>query len=115
MLENSRKRGKDVNSRMGIGRMIERAGETADPPFPVHVHMLRHSTGYALAARGMPCCVRTAAAHKKAHGECLKFVQGILSSRRKLAAVRRVFGPSRRPKTFYCRPPVPTWPYGAAR
>jgi site-specific recombinase XerD len=21
--------------------------------FPVHVHMLRHSTGYALAARGM--------------------------------------------------------------
>src|SRR6476659_7488470 len=39
--------------RMGIGRMIERAGETAGLPFPVHVHMLRHSTGYALAARGM--------------------------------------------------------------
>ena len=39
--------------RMGIGRMIERAGETARLPFPVHVHMLRHSTGYALAARGM--------------------------------------------------------------
>jgi type 1 fimbriae regulatory protein FimB len=32
--------------RMGIGRMIERAGEAA-------VHMLRHSTGYALAAKGM--------------------------------------------------------------
>src|SRR5271163_4072561 len=30
--------------RMGIGRMIERAGETAKLPFPVHVHMLRHST-----------------------------------------------------------------------
>ena len=39
--------------RMGIGRMIERAGEVAELPFPVHVHMLRHSTGYALAARGM--------------------------------------------------------------
>ena len=32
---------------MGIGRMIERAGEAAGLPFPVH------STGYALAARGM--------------------------------------------------------------
>jgi site-specific recombinase XerD len=39
--------------RMGIGRMIERAGQAAGLPFPVHVHMLRHSTGYALAARGM--------------------------------------------------------------
>jgi len=39
--------------RMGVGRMIERAGEAAKLPFPVHVHMLRHSTGYALAGRGM--------------------------------------------------------------
>ena len=39
--------------RMGIGRMVERAGEAAGLPFPIHVHMLRHSTGYALAARGM--------------------------------------------------------------
>src|SRR5262245_4454131 len=39
--------------RMGIGRMIERAGRAADLPFPIHVHMLRHSTGYALASRGM--------------------------------------------------------------
>ena len=39
--------------RMGIARMIERAGESAKLPFPVHVHMLRHSTGYALANRGM--------------------------------------------------------------
>jgi site-specific recombinase XerD len=39
--------------RFGIGRMIERAGEAAGLPFPVHVHMLRHGTGYALAARGM--------------------------------------------------------------
>ena len=31
--------------RMGIARMIERAGEAAKLPFPVHVHMLRHSTG----------------------------------------------------------------------
>jgi site-specific recombinase XerD len=39
--------------RMGIGRMIERAGEAAKLPFGVHVHMIRHSTGYALANRGM--------------------------------------------------------------
>jgi site-specific recombinase XerD len=39
--------------RMGIARMIERAGEAARLTFPVHVHMLRHSTGYALANRGM--------------------------------------------------------------
>jgi integrase len=28
-------------------------GEIANLPFPVHVHMLRHSTGYALPAKGM--------------------------------------------------------------
>jgi site-specific recombinase XerD len=39
--------------RMGIARMIERAGEAAKLTFPVHVHMIRHSTGYALANRGM--------------------------------------------------------------
>jgi site-specific recombinase XerD len=39
--------------RMGIGRMIERAGEAAELPFPIHAHMLRHSTGYALAGKGM--------------------------------------------------------------
>ena len=39
--------------RMGIARMIERAGEAAKLPFPVHVHMLRHSTGYTLAGKGM--------------------------------------------------------------
>jgi site-specific recombinase XerD len=39
--------------RMGIARMIERAGEAAKLPFPVHVHMLRHSTGHALAGKGM--------------------------------------------------------------
>jgi len=39
--------------RMGIARMVERAGEAAKLPFPIHVHMLRHSTGYALAGKGM--------------------------------------------------------------
>jgi type 1 fimbriae regulatory protein FimB/type 1 fimbriae regulatory protein FimE len=39
--------------RMGIARLIERGGEAASLPFPVHVHMLRHSTGYALANRGI--------------------------------------------------------------
>ena len=28
-------------------------GEAAKLPFPVRVHMLRHSTGHALAGRGM--------------------------------------------------------------
>ena len=39
--------------RMGIARLIERAGQAAGLPFPVHVHMLRHSCGYALANKGM--------------------------------------------------------------
>ena len=39
--------------RMGIARMIERAGTAARLPFPVHAHMLRHSTGYTLAGKGM--------------------------------------------------------------
>jgi site-specific recombinase XerD len=34
-------------------RVVDRAGKAAGLPFPLHVHMLRHSTGYALAARGM--------------------------------------------------------------
>jgi site-specific recombinase XerD len=38
---------------MGISRMIERAGEQAKIGFPVHVDMLRHSTGYALAGKSM--------------------------------------------------------------
>jgi len=38
--------------RMGIARMIERAGVAAKLP-DVHVHMIRHATGYALANRGM--------------------------------------------------------------
>jgi integrase len=37
--------------RMGIARLIERAGEVL--PFPVHVHMLRHSCGHVLASKGM--------------------------------------------------------------
>lgn len=40
-------------NRMGVARMIERAGKAANLPIPVHVHMLRHSTGYALAGKGM--------------------------------------------------------------
>lgn len=35
-----------------IGGIIERAGELAGLPFPVHTHMLRHGTGYYLANRG---------------------------------------------------------------
>jgi type 1 fimbriae regulatory protein FimB/type 1 fimbriae regulatory protein FimE len=33
-------------------RMIQRTGKSAKMPFPVHPHMLRHSTGYKLANDG---------------------------------------------------------------
>ena len=43
----------DPFKREGIARLIQRAGETAGLPFGVHVHMLRHACGYALANKGM--------------------------------------------------------------
>jgi integrase len=36
----------------GLAKLIERAGIEAKLPFKVHPHMLRHSTGYALANKG---------------------------------------------------------------
>ncbi len=36
-----------------IADIVERAGEKASLPFPVHTHMLRHGTGYYLANRGI--------------------------------------------------------------
>lgn len=36
-----------------IAGIIEQAGKLAGLPFPVHPHMLRHSTGYYLANRGI--------------------------------------------------------------
>jgi type 1 fimbriae regulatory protein FimB/type 1 fimbriae regulatory protein FimE len=33
-------------------RMVQRTGQAAGLPFPVHPHMLRHSTGYKLANDG---------------------------------------------------------------
>jgi Phage integrase family len=36
----------------GFLKMIARTGEAAKLPFPVHPHMLRHSTGYKLANDG---------------------------------------------------------------
>ncbi len=39
-------------STAGFARMIERAGVSAKLGFPVHPHMLRHSTGYKLANDG---------------------------------------------------------------
>jgi len=37
----------------GAQKLIERLGEAAKLPFPIHAHMLRHAAGYALAARGV--------------------------------------------------------------
>lgn len=36
-----------------IAGVVVSAGRLADLPFPVHAHMLRHSTGYYLANRGV--------------------------------------------------------------
>ena len=33
-------------------RMVQRTGKAGKLPFPVHPHMLRHSTGYKLATDG---------------------------------------------------------------
>ena len=35
-----------------IRKMVARAGVEAELPFPIHPHMLRHSTGYYLANSG---------------------------------------------------------------
>jgi integrase len=40
-------------STAGAQKLIERLGEAAGFKFPIHVHMLRHSAGYALAGRGV--------------------------------------------------------------
>lgn len=37
-----------------ISKIIERAGNLAELPMPVHPHMLRHSCGYYLAEQGVP-------------------------------------------------------------
>jgi type 1 fimbriae regulatory protein FimB/type 1 fimbriae regulatory protein FimE len=37
----------------GAQKLLERLGESAGLPFPIHAHMLRHAAGYALAARGV--------------------------------------------------------------
>jgi type 1 fimbriae regulatory protein FimB/type 1 fimbriae regulatory protein FimE len=37
-----------------IAKIIQRAGELANLPLPVHPHMLRHSCGYYLAEQGLP-------------------------------------------------------------
>ena len=37
----------------GAQKLVERLGKTAGLAFPVHIHMLRHAAGYALAGRGV--------------------------------------------------------------
>ncbi|MBW4689703.1 MAG: tyrosine-type recombinase/integrase [Komarekiella atlantica HA4396-MV6] len=36
-----------------LAGIVERAGELAGFPFPIHAQMLRHGTGYYLANRGI--------------------------------------------------------------
>ena len=40
------------NDTDAVNRLIKRIGERAGFPFKVHVHMLRHACGYALANAG---------------------------------------------------------------
>ena len=40
-------------TRTGFRRMIERTGDAAKFAFPIHPHMLRHSTGFKLANDGV--------------------------------------------------------------
>jgi len=35
-----------------VRKIVARAGEVAELPFPVHPHMLRHAAGYYLASKG---------------------------------------------------------------
>jgi integrase len=37
-----------------IAKIVERTGQLANLPLPVHPHMLRHSCGYYLAEQGLP-------------------------------------------------------------
>jgi integrase len=39
-------------STAGLAKLVARAGVKAKLPFPIHPHMLRHATGFALANRG---------------------------------------------------------------
>ncbi len=41
-------------TRSTASKIMTRAGQEAGLPFPVHPHMLRHSTGYYLANKGVP-------------------------------------------------------------
>jgi len=41
-------------TRSTVSKLLSRAGQEAGLPFPVHPHMLRHSTGYYLANKGVP-------------------------------------------------------------
>ncbi len=44
-------RGAPLSSRM-VRHLVSKAGKQAKLPFPVHPHMLRHSTGFYLANKG---------------------------------------------------------------
>lgn len=41
-------------TRSTVSKLIARAGQNGELPFPVHPHMLRHGTGYYLANKGIP-------------------------------------------------------------
>jgi integrase len=42
-------------SPIGFHRLIQRLGEAAKMPFPIHPHMLRHACGFKLATTRGPC------------------------------------------------------------
>ena len=42
----------ELMSPIGFHRLIQRVGEAAKMPFPIHAHMLRHACGFKLANDG---------------------------------------------------------------
>ena len=54
----------------GAQKLIERLGEAAKLPFPIHAHMLRHAAGYALAGRGVAVAYHRSAGFRLGVARC---------------------------------------------
>ena len=51
----------------GDQKLVERLGEAAGFKFPIHLHMLRHAAGYALAGRGVDTRTLQAFIERESH------------------------------------------------
>ena len=53
MKSTSKKRTPNIVNLTVIHRLVQRLGEVAKMPFPIHPHMLRHACGFKLANDGV--------------------------------------------------------------